>query len=52
MKYPEQDRNQADDDNHANQLNPNNAAYWESRGYDERPEDWESRESKDGDGDE
>ena len=28
-------------DNHANQLNPNNDAYWESRGYDERPEDWE-----------
>ena len=26
-------------DNHSNQLNPNNDAYWESRGYDERPED-------------
>ena len=32
-----------DDDNHANQLNPNNDAYWESRGWDERPEDWEDR---------
>ena len=32
---------QSDSDNHANQLNPNNDAYWESRGYDERPEDWE-----------
>ena len=32
---------QSDLDNHANQLNPNNDAYWESRGYDERPEDWE-----------
>ena len=52
MKDPERDRNQADDDNHANQLNPNNDAYWESRGYDERPEDWESRESQDDDGDE
>lgn len=31
------------DDNHANQLNPNNDAYWQSRGEDERPEDWESR---------
>lgn len=30
-----------DDDNHANQMNPNNDAYWESRGYDERPDDWE-----------
>jgi hypothetical protein len=29
----------ADWDNHANQLNPNNDAYWQSRGYDERPED-------------
>jgi hypothetical protein len=30
-------------DNHANQLNPNNDAYWESRGYEERPDDWEER---------
>ncbi len=27
-------------DNHANQLNPNNDAYWASRGYDNRPSDW------------
>ena len=32
-----------DDDNHANQLNPNNDAYWESRGYDDRPDDWEDK---------
>ncbi len=25
------------------QLNPNNDAYWQSRGYDERPDDWEDR---------
>ncbi len=31
----------SDADNHSNQMNPNNDAYWESRGYDERPEDWE-----------
>jgi len=30
-----------DKDNRSNQLNPNNDAYWESRGYDERPEEWE-----------
>ena len=30
-------------DNHADQLNPNNDAYWESRGWDERPDDWEER---------
>ena len=26
-------------DNHANQLNPEHDAYWQSRGYDERPDD-------------
>lgn len=31
----------SDRDNHANQLNENNHAYWQSRGYDERPDDWE-----------
>ena len=30
-------------DNHSDQLNPNNDAYWESRGFDERPDDWEDR---------
>jgi len=30
-------------DNHANQLNPNNDAFWESRGWGSRPEDWEER---------
>ncbi len=30
-------------DNHANQLNPNHDAYWQSRGEDERPDDWEER---------
>ena len=36
-------RLQADLDNHANQMNPNNDAYWESRGFDDRPDDWEDR---------
>jgi len=31
------------DNNRANQLNPNNDAYWQSRGEEERPEDWEER---------
>ena len=39
---------QSDQDNHADQLNPNNDAYWESRGIDERPDDWEERESEEG----
>jgi hypothetical protein len=30
----------ADLNNTANQLNPNNKAYWKSRGVDERPENW------------
>ena len=35
------DTSKADQDNHANQLNDNNDAYWQSRGYDERPDDWD-----------
>ena len=38
---------QSNQDNRANQLNPNNDAYWTSRGLDERPEDWEERTSTD-----
>ena len=34
---------QAELDHRADQLNPNNDNYWESRGYDERPDDWEDR---------
>ena len=35
-----------DRDNRSNQMNPNNDAYWESRGYDERPEDWEEESAR------
>ena len=35
----------AEQDNHANQMNPNNDAYWQSRAEDERPDDWEERAS-------
>ena len=38
------------DDNRANQMNPNNDAYWASRGYDERPDDWEDRLENDDNG--
>lgn len=37
----------SDNDNRANQLNENNDAYWQSRGYDERPDDWDSRTDED-----
>ena len=33
-----------DSDNHSNQLNPNNDAYWQSRGYDERPDNWDEED--------
>lgn len=33
-------------DNHSNQLNPNNDAYWQSRGFDERPDDWDSNDDQ------
>jgi hypothetical protein len=29
-------------DNRSDQMNPNNDAYWDSRGYDGRPDDWGS----------
>ena len=37
-------RGGGNDDNRADQMNPNNDAYWESRGYDERPDNWEGRD--------
>ncbi len=42
MNHSDYEYTQADLDNHANQLNYNNDAYYQSRGLDERPEDWES----------
>ena len=38
---------QSDLDNHADQLNPNNDSYWESRGHDDRPDDWEEKAEED-----
>ncbi len=38
------DYTQEELDNHSNQLNDNNDAYWQSRDEDERPEDWEDRD--------
>ena len=38
---------QSDLDNHADQINPNNDAYWESRGWDDRPDDWDDRVQED-----
>ena len=35
-----------DRNNYANQMNPNNDAYWQSRGYNERPDDWEDQMDK------
>lgn len=46
MKDPKDkndDYSQEDLDNHSNQLNENNDAYWQSRGEDERPEDWDEK---------
>lgn len=34
---------QDDMNNHSNQMNPNNDTYWDSRGYDGRPDDWEDQ---------
>lgn len=35
-----------DDDNRSNQLNPNHDAYWQSRGHDERPGDWDDHDEE------
>ena len=40
-----------DNDNHSNQCNPNHDEYWNSRGEDERPDDWEDRVAQDDDED-
>ena len=37
----------ADDDNRSRQLDPEHDAYWNSRGFEERPEDWEERIKED-----
>lgn len=45
MHDPRDDnQRQADDDNHSVQCNPNNDTYWEDRGFDGRPDDWEDRD--------
>jgi hypothetical protein len=36
-------------DNYSAQLNPECDEYWESRGFDERPDDWEERLEKEED---
>lgn len=38
---------QDDRDNRSVQLNPNSDAYWQSRGEDERPSDWQERSNDD-----
>jgi hypothetical protein len=42
IKFDDKDYDDtAGNDNHSNQLNPNNDAYWQSRGYDDKPDTWE-----------
>jgi len=41
------DYTQEELDNHANQMNPNNDAFYESRGEEGRPDDWEERTKDD-----
>lgn len=42
-KGKDDDYSKDDLDNRSVQLNPNSDAYWQSRGEDERPDDWENR---------
>lgn len=41
MSNPRHQPSQADLDNRSRQLDPENDAYWQSRGHDERPDNWE-----------
>ncbi|MBA7523330.1 hypothetical protein ES705_15454 [subsurface metagenome] len=36
----------SDSNNQSNQLNPNNDAYWQSRGDDGKPDDWEKEQEE------
>ncbi len=49
MAYNGNAHSKAENDNHSNQLNPNNETYWEDRGYDDIQEDWEDRVSEEED---
>jgi hypothetical protein len=42
----DKEQDQANIDNRADQLNPNNDAYWQNRGDEERPEDWEEKKDE------
>jgi hypothetical protein len=37
------DYSQEELDNYSRQMNPEDDTYWQSRGFDERPDDWEER---------
>jgi len=43
MNHDDRDYSQQERDNHSNQMNDNNDAYWSSRGEDGRPDDWQDR---------
>lgn len=37
------DYSQEELDNYSRQLNPEDDTYWQSRGFDERPDDWQEK---------
>jgi len=42
-KYSGNDHSQDENDNHSDQMNPNNDTYYDDRGEDGRPDDWEDQ---------
>lgn len=42
MSRPDDDRTKEELDHRSRQLDPEHDEYWKTRGYDERPDDWES----------
>lgn len=43
-KYNANEHSKAENDNRSNQMNPNNDAYWSSRGYCDEEDDYEEDE--------
>ena len=47
MQRHKPNRGKTDSDNRSKQLNRNNDTYWQARKHDQRPDDWDSRTSRD-----
>jgi len=42
-RYNGNDHSEDENNNHSDQMNPNNDTYWSDRGCDDKPDDWDDR---------